>query len=145
MSPTPAVPSGRPQPGTPAGPSGRPQPGTPAGPSSRPTELLRQHPVLARLGELFAENGHEIALVGGPVRDALLGRPVNDLDLATSARPEQIEQTVKGWADAVWDVGREFGTIGLRKGDDQIEITTYRSDEYETGSRKPVVAFTPRL
>ena len=141
MSSTPAVPPGRPQPGTPAGPSGRPQPGTTAGPA----ELLRRHPVLTRLGELFAEHGHEIALVGGPVRDALLGRPVNDLDLATSARPEQIEQAVKGWADAVWDVGREFGTIGLRKGDDQIEITTYRSDEYETGSRKPVVAFGDTL
>ncbi|GAA1745793.1 CCA tRNA nucleotidyltransferase [Aeromicrobium alkaliterrae] len=84
-------------------------------------------------------------MVGGPVRDALLGRPVNDLDLTTSARPEQIEQIVSGWADAVWDVGREFGTIGVRKGDEQIEITTYRSDQYDAASRKPVVAFGDTL
>ncbi|WP_229052791.1 CCA tRNA nucleotidyltransferase [Aeromicrobium sp. Leaf350] len=116
--------------------------GRPAGSTST---LLRQHPVLVRLGELFAEQGHEIAVVGGPVRDALLGRPVNDLDLTTSARPEQIEQLVAGWADAVWDVGREFGTIGLRKGDDQLEITTYRTDEYDPASRKPVVAFGDTL
>jgi len=107
--------------------------------------LLRDHPVLGELGERFAAQGHEVALVGGPVRDALLGRPVHDLDLTTSARPEQIEAVVAGWADAVWDVGREFGTIGVRKGDEQIEITTYRTDAYEPGSRKPVVAFGDTL
>ncbi|WP_344202632.1 CCA tRNA nucleotidyltransferase [Aeromicrobium alkaliterrae] len=107
--------------------------------------MLHQHPLLVALGELFAAQGHEIAVVGGPVRDALLGRPVNDLDLTTSARPEQIEQIVSGWADAVWDVGREFGTIGVRKGDEQIEITTYRSDQYDAASRKPVVAFGDTL
>ena len=107
--------------------------------------VLRENPVLADLGALFAAAGHELALVGGPVRDALLGRPVNDLDLTTSAHPDDIERIVTGWADAVWDIGREFGTLGLRKGDDQIEITTYRTDVYDVASRKPQVAFGDRL
>lgn len=107
--------------------------------------LLTRHEVLRALGERFEAAGHELALVGGPVRDALLGRDVSDLDLTTSARPEQIEAVVSGWADAVWDVGREFGTIGLRKGEDTVEITTYRTDAYEPGSRKPSVAFGDTL
>lgn len=107
--------------------------------------VLRDHPVLAELGGLFAAAGHELALVGGPVRDALLGRRVSDLDLTTSARPDDVERLVAGWADAVWDVGREFGTLGLRKGDDQIEITTYRTDAYDPTSRKPQVAFGDTL
>lgn len=107
--------------------------------------VLEQHPVLAELGALFEAAGHELALVGGPVRDALLGRAVNDLDLTTSARPDDVEGIVAGWADAVWDVGREFGTLGLRKGGDQIEITTYRADAYDASSRKPQVAFGDRL
>lgn len=107
--------------------------------------VLDAHPVLADLGALFEAAGHELALVGGPVRDALLGRAVNDLDLTTSARPDDVERIVAGWADAVWDVGREFGTLGLRKGGDQIEITTYRADAYDVSSRKPQVAFGDRL
>ncbi|MFT4187513.1 MAG: CCA tRNA nucleotidyltransferase [Aeromicrobium sp.] len=106
---------------------------------------MRRESVLTELGGLFAAAGHEIALVGGPVRDALLGRPGNDWDLTTSARPEQIEQVVAGWADAVWDIGRDFGTIGLRKGGAQLEITTYRSDQYDGETRKPVVAFGDTL
>ncbi|WP_375001276.1 CCA tRNA nucleotidyltransferase [Aeromicrobium sp. CTD01-1L150] len=109
------------------------------------SDLLARHPVLADLGRLFEQAGHELALVGGPVRDALLGRDVSDLDLTTSARPEQVEQVVASWADAVWDVGREFGTIGLRKGDETVEITTYRTDAYEVSSRKPQVAFGETL
>lgn len=107
--------------------------------------VLDEHPVLADLGARFEAAGHELALVGGPVRDALLGRAVNDLDLTTSARPDDVERIVAGWADAVWDVGREFGTLGLRKGGDQIEITTYRADAYDVSSRKPQVAFGDRL
>jgi poly(A) polymerase len=104
-------------------------------------ELLTAEPALAELGARFTDAGHEIALVGGPVRDALMGRAGQDWDLTTSARPEQIESLVSGWADAVWDVGREFGTIALRRGGVQMEITTYRSDTYELASRKPQVQF----
>jgi poly(A) polymerase len=101
--------------------------------------------LLSELGRRFSAAGHELALVGGPVRDAFLGRTSTDLDLTTSARPEQIEALVTGWADATWDVGRAFGTIGLRKGDHIVEITTYRADAYDRTSRKPVVAFGERL
>ena len=101
--------------------------------------------MLDPLGRLFADAGYELALVGGPVRDAMLGRRHNDLDLTTSARPEEIERLLAGWADATWDIGRAFGTIGSRKGPFQVEITTYRSEAYDAGSRKPSVDFGDSL
>lgn len=101
--------------------------------------------LVSELGDRFAVGGHELALVGGPVRDAFLGRVSPDIDLTTSAHPDQIEALIAGWADASWDIGRAFGTIGLRKGDQIIEITTYRADAYDGVSRKPVVAFGQRL
>lgn len=107
--------------------------------------VLAGNPFLAELGVLFADNDKELAIVGGPVRDAVLGRPGNDWDFATSAVPDEIEAIVATWADAVWDVGREFGTIGLRKGEHELEITTYRSDAYDAASRKPLVRFGDRL
>ena len=108
-------------------------------------ELDRIAPVIDDLGRRFTEAGHELALVGGPVRDAMLGRRHNDLDFTTSARPEQTERLLKGWADAIWDMGRAFGTIGCRKGDWQVEITTYRSESYDPDSRKPDVDFGDNL
>jgi poly(A) polymerase len=108
-------------------------------------ELDRIAPVVEELGRRFADAGHELALVGGPVRDAMLGRRHNDLDLTTSARPEDIERLLTGWADATWDIGRAFGTIGSRKGPFQVEITTYRSEEYDASSRKPAVDFGDTL
>ncbi|MCF6378485.1 CCA tRNA nucleotidyltransferase [Nocardioides KLBMP 9356] len=104
-------------------------------------ELDRIGSVIDELGALFAEAGEELALVGGPVRDAMLGRLQNDLDFTTSARPDTTEWLVSGWADAVWDMGRDFGTIGCRKGPWQVEITTYRSESYDPTSRKPDVDF----
>jgi poly(A) polymerase len=101
--------------------------------------------VATELGERFATAGHELALVGGPVRDLILGRPVQDLDFATDARPEQTERLLAGWADAVWDVGRAFGTIGGRRGGDVVEVTTYRSEAYDRTSRKPEVAYGDSL
>lgn len=95
----------------------------------------------AQLAEAFAAAGHELALVGGPVRDAFLDRPVTDLDFASSATPDEILALVAPLADATWDVGREFGTIAARIGGDTIEITTYRADTYDGVSRKPSVAF----
>jgi poly(A) polymerase len=108
-------------------------------------ELLRVEPILRELGERFAAAGHEVALVGGPVRDALLGRPIVDLDLTTDARPEQIVAVLHGWADTHWDVGIAFGTVGARKGDHHIEVTTYRSDVYRSESRKPEVTYGDTL
>ncbi|QCX29335.1 CCA tRNA nucleotidyltransferase [Nocardioides jishulii] len=108
-------------------------------------ELDRISEVIDPLGERFAAAGHELFLVGGPVRDAMLGRLQNDLDFTTSARPDETERLLKGWADATWDMGRAFGTIGCRKGDWQIEITTYRAESYDPDSRKPEVDFGDSL
>lgn len=108
-------------------------------------EALASSEPLATLAERFASAGHELALVGGPVRDAFLGRPVNDLDLTTSARPDDIVRIVAPVATAHWDIGRAFGTIGARLGDHTVEITTYRTDAYSPDSRKPEVAFGDTL
>ncbi|GAB3276644.1 CCA tRNA nucleotidyltransferase [Actinocorallia lasiicapitis] len=110
-------------------------------------ELLRRVvPAEAEeLGGLFAAAGHELALVGGPVRDALLNRPVTDLDFTTDAPPERILEIIDGWADAVWTIGIEFGTVGLRKGEEQLEVTTYRSETYDPKSRKPEVSYGTSL
>ncbi len=108
-------------------------------------EALASSEPLATLAERFASAGHELALVGGPVRDAFLGRAINDLDLTTSARPDDIIRIVSPIADAHWDIGRAFGTIGARLGDDTVEITTYRADAYSPDSRKPEVAFGDTL
>ena len=104
-------------------------------------ELDRMAPVIDPLGELFAAAGHELALVGGPVRDAMLARPHTDLDFTTSARPDETERLLKGWGEATWDMGRDFGTIGARSGPWVVEVTTYRSEAYDPTSRKPDVAF----
>jgi poly(A) polymerase len=109
-------------------------------------ELLRRvAPVADELGHRFAAAGHELALVGGPVRDALLRRAGSDLDLTTDAHPERILEIVDSWADAVWKIGIEFGTVGLRKGEYQLEITTYRSESYDPKSRKPEVLYGTSL
>jgi poly(A) polymerase len=108
-------------------------------------EMLRIAPVADELGERFQAAGEEIALVGGSVRDALMGQLGPDLDFATSALPEITERLVRGWASAVWDVGRAFGTIGARVGEWDLEITTYRSEAYDSGSRKPAVDFGSSL
>ena len=106
---------------------------------------LADNPIVATLAEAFAAAGFELAVVGGPVRDALLGRPTHDLDFTTNARPDDILQIVTPISTARWDIGREFGTIGARISGEQVEITTYRSDEYDGETRKPVVAFGDTL
>nr|WP_238694986.1 CCA tRNA nucleotidyltransferase [Nocardioides caeni] len=108
-------------------------------------ELDRIAPVIDELGERFAAAGHELALVGGPVRDAMLGRRSNDLDFTTSARPDETDRILRAWGDAWWDMGRDFGTIGCRKGDWVVEVTTYRSEAYDRDSRKPEVQYGDHL
>ncbi|MEU8267813.1 CCA tRNA nucleotidyltransferase [Sphaerisporangium sp. NPDC049002] len=102
-------------------------------------------PVADELGELFATHGHELAVVGGSVRDVFLGRIGNDLDLTTDARPERVLEMVKGWADSIWTIGIDFGTVGVRKGSWVLEITTYRSESYDPKSRKPEVVYGETL
>jgi poly(A) polymerase len=108
-------------------------------------ELMRVSPVADELGRRFAAAGHELHLVGGSVRDALLGRLGEDLDFCTDARPEQVLALVRPWADAVWDVGIEFGTVGAGKGDLRLEITTYRAEAYDRVTRNPVVRYGESL
>ncbi|MFE9311481.1 CCA tRNA nucleotidyltransferase [Streptomyces sp. NPDC088353] len=113
------------------------------------SELLLVAPVADELARRFQEAGFSLALVGGSVRDALLGRLGNDLDFTTDARPEDVLKVVRPWADAVWEVGIAFGTVGAQKqarvGDVdrcfQIEVTTYRSEAYDRSSRKPEVSY----
>ncbi len=104
--------------------------------------LLDVYPEARELGERCTRRGHELYLVGGTVRDTLLsGEAQPDLDFATSARPDESEALLRGWADQIWDVGARFGTISASKDGRRIEITTYRSDRYEPGSRHPEVIF----
>jgi poly(A) polymerase len=102
-------------------------------------------PAADELGARFARHGHELALVGGTVRDVFLGRPHGDLDLTTDATPAQVLEIVSGWADHVWPIGIEFGTVGMRKGREILEVTTYRSERYARKSRKPEVQFGQSL
>ena len=107
--------------------------------------LLASTPQLGQLAERMVAAGHEVALVGGSVRDAIRSGSASDLDLATSARPRDVLRLLEGWADAVWDVGIDFGTIGARRSGHHFEITTYRSDAYDRLSRKPDVAYGDSL
>jgi poly(A) polymerase len=107
--------------------------------------LHEQVPAAAEIGRLFARRGHELALVGGPVRDVLLGQQPGDLDLTTDATPDQVLKITSGWADRTWEVGIAFGTVGLRKGNTVFEITTYRSEQYGRASRRPEVRYGTSL
>ena len=102
-------------------------------------------PLSTELGQRFLAEGYELALVGGSVRDAILGRLGNDLDFTTNAKPEAALAILKGWAESVWEIGIRFGTVGAMKDGYQIEITTYRAESYEADSRKPTVQFGETL
>ncbi len=97
--------------------------------------------IIRSLAEAYKEAGFRLALVGGPVRDAILGRLGNDLDFTTNARPAESTLLLKRWADAIWETGAAFGTIAAKKGDVTVEVTTYRSESYDPQSRKPEVDF----
>jgi poly(A) polymerase len=102
---------------------------------------LASSPPVSRLASAFAAAGHQLALVGGPVRDAFLGRAHTDLDFTTDASPDAILEIVKPISEAHWDIGREFGTIGAKVLGAPVEITTYRADSYDGQTRKPTVEF----
>ncbi|MDJ0320982.1 CCA tRNA nucleotidyltransferase [Pseudarthrobacter sp. PS3-L1] len=113
--------------------------------SGSPTVEFAVDPVVLELGQRFVAAGYELSLVGGPVRDLFLGRQSPDLDFTTNATPDQTVTIIKKWADNFWEIGKAFGTIGMRKAGFQIEVTTYRAEAYDPESRKPVVAFGSSL
>jgi len=103
--------------------------------------LTSRAPEATELASLFKSAGYKLALVGGPVRDAILGRLGNDLDFTTDAHPKDCEKILNKWADSVWDIGAAFGTVAGKKGEITVEVTTYRSESYDSSSRKPNVEF----
>ena len=105
------------------------------------TALTRRAPLANELAKRFSAAGFKLALVGGPVRDAILGRLGNDLDFTTDALPEDTKKLLTGFVEVIWETGREFGTIAGKRGDVTIEVTTYRSENYDPESRKPEVSF----
>ncbi|WP_078282202.1 CCA tRNA nucleotidyltransferase [Mycobacteroides franklinii] len=107
--------------------------------------LNRHKKMLAELGALFDSAGFTLYLVGGSVRDAVLGKLGSDLDFTTDAHPEQVQELVTGWAEAIWDTGIAFGTIGVSRKGQRVEITTFRSDSYDQQSRNPEVVFGDSL
>ena len=104
-------------------------------------DLVPIHPVADELAARFAAAGHQLYLVGGSVRDALMNRRQTDLDFTTDAHPPAVLAVLEGWAEAVWDTGIAFGTVGARRHGTTVEITTFRADAYDRVSRNPVVAF----
>ncbi len=107
--------------------------------------VAESHPVLLELGRRFGAAGHSLHLVGGPVRDLLLGRAILDLDLTTDAHPQAVLALLEGWAATVWDVGIRFGTVGAMRDGARFEITTYRAETYDPESRKPEVEYGTTL
>ena len=99
--------------------------------------LIERAPLASSLAQSFAAQGFRLALVGGPVRDALMGRLGNDLDFTTNAKPEETKIILKNWADNIWETGIEYGTVAGKRGDTTLEVTTYRSESYDPQSRKP--------
>lgn len=109
------------------------------------SELVRIWPIADELARRFVAAGHELHLVGGPVRDALLGRLGADLDFCTDARPDQTLKLLEGWAETTWETGREFGTIGAARRGFRLEITTFRAEAYDRVSRNPLVRYGTSL
>ena len=103
--------------------------------------LIKGAPLASSLAQAFKSKGFALALVGGPVRDAILGRLGNDLDFTTNALPQETKKILKEWADNVWDTGIAFGTVAGKRGDTTVEVTTYRSEHYDFDSRKPEVEY----
>jgi len=103
--------------------------------------LIERAPLASSLAQSFKAKGFTLALVGGPVRDALLGRLGNDLDFTTNALPQETKKILNEWAENVWDTGIAFGTVAGKRGDTTVEVTTYRTEHYDVDSRKPSVEY----
>jgi poly(A) polymerase len=113
--------------------------------SSSPVDLIEVPAAAAELGAAFAAAGHQLYLVGGTVRDALMQRPYDDLDFTTDARPERVLELMSGLASSTWTTGIEFGTVGAQVRGRACEITTFRADRYDRISRNPAVVYGDSL
>lgn len=113
--------------------------------AARLRELVAVPPVVDDLAMRFKRAGHQLYLVGGSVRDALLGHASPDFDFATDARPDVVRELVSGWHEGTWLQGIEFGTVGVAKEGHRLEITTFRGERYAPESRNPTVAFVPTI
>ena len=103
--------------------------------------LIERAPLASSLAQAFKAKGFTLALVGGPVRDAILGRLGNDLDFTTNALPQESKKILQVWAENVWETGIAFGTVAGKRGDTTVEVTTFRSEQYDADSRKPEVEY----
>ena len=103
--------------------------------------LIERAPLASSLAQAFKAKGFTLALVGGPVRDAILARLGNDLDFTTNAHPLETKKILQSWADNVWDTGIAFGTVAGKRGDTTVEVTTHRTEQYDPESRKPEVEY----
>jgi poly(A) polymerase len=103
--------------------------------------LIERAPLASSLAQAFSAKGYQLALVGGSVRDALLGRLGNDLDFTTDAKPLESKKILQSWAENIWDTGIEFGTVAGKRGETTVEVTTYRTESYDPDSRKPEVVY----
>ena len=103
--------------------------------------LIERAPLASSLAQAFKAKGFTLALVGGPVRDAILGRLGNDLDFTTNALPQESKKILQAWAENVWETGIAFGTVAGKRGDTTVEVTTFRSEQYDSDSRKPEVEY----
>ena len=107
--------------------------------------LIERAPLASSLAQAFKAKGFTLALVGGPVRDAILGRLGNDLDFTTNAHPLETKKILQEWADNVWVTGIAFGTIAAKRGDTTVEVTTYRTESYTEDSRNPEVVYSDSI
>jgi len=103
--------------------------------------LIERAPLASSLAQVFKAKGFTLALVGGPVRDAILGRLGNDLDFTTNALPQDTKMILQEWAENIWETGIAFGTVAGKRGDTTVEVTTYRSEQYNPDSRNPDVEY----
>ena len=108
-------------------------------------QLRSLAPTLIPLAAAFEDAGHDLYLVGGSVRDALLGELGMDLDFTTDARPDAVTNILNTCTDNVWDTGIDYGTVSASRNGWQIEITTFRADQYDGVSRNPIVQFGDTL
>ena len=115
-------------------------------PRGRPGAALPVDPLAVSLGERFRTAGYQLYLVGGAVRELLMGHESRgEFDFATDARPEETVRILQGWAEWRKLVGIRFGTVGAGREGRQFEITTFRKEVYPPDDRHPAVTFGDRI